>query len=318
MLKTALISSVALVGLTSLALAQFPEKPIVVNGCQPAGGGNDRNLQAALAFAGKAFGQPMIAQYRPGAGGTLAMQELAGEEPDGYTLVVCDPGGTIFGPIAQNLDLSADDFVPVARLAFIPWILTARTAGPYGSVDSLIEAARAAPGTLPAPIADIASADHYAWLRLTAETGLGPSGLRWIPHGGGAAKMRAILAGESDVDMLLPALIKQPVAEGMLRPLAVASEERLADFPETPTFKELGIDLVEGLTISIFAPAGLDADVRKRLEDGFMAIKEKPEFEAVYANFGQDIDGFVTGSQYQTEWETTWSQARQLLSEVTQ
>lgn len=318
MLKSLLISSIALLAVATTARAEFPEKPIVVNGCQPAGGGNDRNLQALLPFVDEALGQPMIAQYRPGAGGTLAMRELAGATPDGHTLVVCDPGGSIFGPIAQNLSMQAHDFVPVARLAFIPWVLTVRTDAPYATAEELIEAARAAPGTIDAPVADIASADHYVWLRLTKETGLGAAAFRWVPHGGGAAKMRAILAGESQFDMLLPSLIRQPMAEGTLRPVAVASAERIAEFPDTPTFTELGIDMVEGLTITLFAPAGLPNDVRAKLESGLMSIKEKPEFQTVYANFGQNLDGFISGTDYQPEWEETWGQAADLLREVTQ
>src|SRR5690606_7046726 len=204
--------------------------------CQPAGGGNDRNLQTLVPFGKKYLGQNIIVQYRTGSGGTLAMQELKAAEPDGYTLVLCDPGGTILGPIAQNIDFEAADVVPIARVAFIPWILTVHTSTPYMKVEDLVEAAAREPGQIKAAIADIASADHYMWLRFTKAAGLGPNGLRWIPYGGGAPKVRAMLAGESLLDMLFLSLIQGPVKEGIMRPLAVASTERLPELPDVPTF----------------------------------------------------------------------------------
>jgi tripartite-type tricarboxylate transporter receptor subunit TctC len=306
----------AFLALSCTAAYAFPDKPIVVNGCQPAGGGNDRNMQAIIPFASKYLGETMIAQYRPGAGGTLAMQELKNIEPDGYTLVVCDPGGAIFGPIAQSLKFDADSAIPVARIAFVPWILTVSGDTPYKTLAEFVDAAKADPGKIDGAIADIASADHYAWLRFTQVTGLGPQGLRWVPYGGGAAKLRAMLAGESKADMLLPSLIKDPTKEGKMRPLAVASEKRLADFPDVPTFKELGYDLVEGLSISIFAPPGTSKENVDILRKGLSDISKDPEYREIYARFGQDISGFITGADVDADWASTWKTAPELLRSV--
>jgi tripartite-type tricarboxylate transporter receptor subunit TctC len=295
----------------------FPEKPIVINVCQPAGGGNDRNVQTLVPFAEKHLGQPIIVQYRPGAGGTLAMQEIKTAAPDGHTLVLCDPGGAVFGPIVQNIAFKASDVTPIARMSFIPWILTAHSKTGYKTVQDLVADAKKRPGQVKGSIADVASADHYTWLLFTKAAGLGPTGLRWIPYGGGAPKVRAMLAGEAEVDMLLMSLIRDPLKQGTVRALAVASPERLAEIPDVPTFKELGLDVVDGLAVAIWAPAGVPADRIAKLREGFMKIRNDPEYQAVYAKLGQDIAGFISGDAYAKDWEKTWAEAPALLKAVT-
>lgn len=315
---TALATSVVAALITATPAIAFPDRPIVLNVCQPAGGGNDRNAQTLVPFAERHLGQPLIIQYRPGAGGTLAMQEMADVEADGHTLVLCDPGGAVFGPIVQGLDFDADSVVPIARMSLIPWILTAHSSTPFETVEDLLEAASAAPGTVRGSIADVASADHYTWLLLTREAGLGPEGLRWIPYGGGAAKVRAMLAGEAEVDMLLMSLIRDPLADGTVRALAVAAEERLDEIPDVPTFRELGLEVVDGLSVGVWAPAGTPPERIETLRAGFMAIRNDPEFQAIYAQLGQDIGGFISGDDYQAVWDETWAAAGDLLRAVIQ
>lgn len=299
------------------AMAQdFPSEPIQMNVCSPAGGGNDQNTQAIAPFVEKYLGQPAIVQYKPGAGGTLAATEVSEADPDGYSLLVCDLGGTVFGPIAQNLDFDADSLVPIAQLTFVPWVLTAGGDAPWDSAEAFVEDALANPGEIDAAIADVASADHYMWLRFAQTTDIGPSGLRWVPYGGGGPKVRAMLAGESMIDMLLPSLVKGPMAEGTMKPLAVAAEERSAAIPDVPTMKELGIDVTEGLAIHVFAPAGTPEDVVAKLRSGFAEIAADPEYIDVYTKMGQDISGFMGGDDYQAVWDQTWEEAPGLLREA--
>jgi tripartite-type tricarboxylate transporter receptor subunit TctC len=307
--------SLALVVLATSGIA-FPDKPITINGCQPAGGGNDRNLQALVPFGEKHIGQPLIVQYRVGAGGTLAMQEMKAAPKDGHTLVLCDTGGTLFGPIAQNISFGPNDVVPIAQVAFVPWVLTAHTSTPYKTAQDVVDAAKKAPGQVRASVADIASADHYAWLLFAKASGVGPQGFRWISYGGGAPKVRAMLAGESQLDMLLPSLIMEPMKNGVMRPLAVAAESRLKELPEVPTFRELGLDVVDGLSISVFAPGGTPPAVIETLRKDFLAIKADPDFQQVYSRLGQDIDNFIPGDAYAPIWTKTWAEAPDLLRAV--
>lgn len=294
----------------------FPDRPIVVTGCQPAGGGNDRNFQALLPFAEEALGQPVVAQYRAGAGGTQAMQEMADGDLDGHALVVCDQGGAIFGHIVQGLDFGAEDAIPIVRLSFVPWILTVHASQPFETLDEFIEAAQENPGTIEASIADVGSADHYTWLAFTQATGIGAQGLRWIPYGGGAPKVRAMLAGEAEVDMLILPLMSDAIEEGTVRVLAVAAPERLPGLPDVPTFRELGYDIEEGLVTAIFAPAGTPDEHVAYLRERFAQAGEDPEYRRIYEQMGQDISGFMTGAEYQEIWDQLWNDAPTLFRDV--
>ena len=305
----------ALVAATVPAAA-YPDKPITVNVCQPAGGGTDRNLQTLVPFAERHIGQPFIVQYRAGAGGTLAMQEIKGAAKDGHTLAFCDTGGTLFGPIAQNIAFKGDDVIPLAQVTDVPWVFTVHSSTPYKSVQDVIDAAKKSPGQIRASIADLASADHYTWLLFARASGLGATGFRWIPYGGGAPKVRAMLAGESHIDMLLPSLVLEPMKNGIMRPLAVAAPARIKELPDVPTFRELGLDVVDGLSISIFAPAGTPKPVVEKLTSGLMKIKADPEFLTVYNRLGQDVDTFIPGDAYAAKWKQNWSEAPQLLRDV--
>jgi tripartite-type tricarboxylate transporter receptor subunit TctC len=142
--------------------------------------------------------------------------------------------------------------------------------------------------------------------------------MKWVPYGGGAAKLRAMLAGEAEVDMLLESLIRDPLKQGTVRALAVASTERLSNLPDVPTFKELGFDVVDGLTVAIWAPAGPPPDRVATLREGLMKIRNDPEYQALYAKLGQDIKGFISGADYDAEWNKTWAEGQSLLKAVTQ
>ena len=125
-----------------------------------------------------------------------------------------------------------------------------------------------------------------------------------------------MLAGESHLDMLLPSLVLEPMKNGIMRPLAVAAPARLKELPDVPTFRELGLDVVDGLSISIFAPAGTPQPVVDQLRAGLMKIKANPEFHTIYNRLGQDLNTFIPGDVYAASWKKSWAEAPQLRRDV--
>lgn len=305
------------IGATSSAFA-FPEKPVIVTGCQAPGGGNDRNFQALMPFAEAALGQPLVAQYRNGAGGTQAMQEMLTAPKDGHSLVVCDQGGAIFGQIVQGLDFDASKAKPIVRISFVPWILTAHTDQPFKTAQEFIKYVKENPRAVQASIADAGSADHYTWLALTKAADIPVDSLRWMPYGGGAPKVRAMLAGEAHVDMLILPLVRDAIKEGTVRILAVAAPERLAELPDVPTFAELGYDLEDGLVTAIWAPAGVSEEQITILRDKFEKAGQEPAYRAIYEQMGQDMSDFMPGAEYEKRWNQLWQEAPVLFKEVLQ
>ncbi|MCY4542488.1 MAG: tripartite tricarboxylate transporter substrate binding protein [Rhodobacteraceae bacterium] len=309
-----LLAAIGLGGLISTASAQdgYPDRPISVAACYPAGGGVDRNLRMVERVAAKYLGQSLLPQYRTGGSGTVAMQYIKDAEPNGYELAICDNGGAIIAPIAQGLDLDADDFTPIVQVSFVPWIMTTRASSPYDSVDAFIEAAKASESPIAIEISDIATSDHYGWLLLLKEAGLSPDKFKWNPHGGGGPKMRAIIAGEGDFLFDDAGEISGYVDNGTLRPLAVASSSRLPQFPDVPTMRELGYDVIAGSSVAMYAPPGLSDDKVEALQAAMREIKQDPALLKAFELTLQDPDTFIV-DEFEAMWRKDWSNAAELL-----
>ena len=290
----------------------YPDRPISVAACYPAGGGVDRNLRMVERVAAKYLGQALLPQYRTGGSGTVAMQYIKDAEPDGYELTICDNGGAIIAPIAQGLDLDADDFTPIAQVSFVPWIMSARATSPYDSVDAFIAAAQAADDPIAIEISDIATSDHYGWLLLISQAGLSPEMFKWNPHGGGGPKMRAIIAGEGALLFDDAGEIEGYVKDGTLRPLAVASASRLPQFPDVPTMQELGFDVIAGSSVAIYAPPGLSADKVETLQEAMRQIKQDPALLKAFELTLQDPNTFIV-DEFEAAWRKDWENAAELL-----
>ena len=301
----------AVAGAAINAQDMYPDRPISVAACYPAGGGVDRNLRMVERVASKYLSQSLLPQYRTGGSGTVAMQYIKDADPDGYDLAICDNGGAIIAPIAQGLDLDADDFTPIAQVSFVPWIMTTRATSPYDSVESFIEAAKAN-GPIAIEISDIATSDHYGWLLLLKEAGLSAEKFKWNPHGGGGPKMRAIIAGEGELLFDDAGEIEGYVKDGTLRPLAVASSSRLAQFPDVPTMQELGYDVIAGSSVAIYGPPGLSDDKVETLQAAMREIREDPALLKAFELTLQDPTTFLV-EEFEPAWRQDWANAAELL-----
>lgn len=297
-------------GVPAIAQDGYPDRPISVAACYPAGGGVDRNLRMVERVAAKYLGQSLLPQYRTGGSGTVAMQYIKDADADGYELAICDNGGAIIAPIAQGLDLSADNFTPIAQVSFVPWIMTAR-ASTYDSLEAFVAAAGEG-GTIPIEISDIATSDHYGWLLLLKEAGLSPDNFKWNPHGGGGPKMRAIIAGEGDLLFDDAGEIEGYVKNGTLVPLAVAASSRLPQFPDVPTMRELGYDVIAGSSVAIYGPPGLPADKVERLQEAMRQIKQDPALLKAFELTLQDPNTFLV-DEFEAAWRKDWENAAELL-----
>lgn len=289
----------------------YPDRPISIAACYPPGGGVDRNLRMVERVASKYLDQSLLPQYVTGGSGTVAMQYITAADPDGYDLAICDNGGAIIAPIAQGLDLGASDFTPIAQVSFVPWIMTAGADSGFNSMDDFIAAANAG-DNMPIEISDIATSDHYGWLLLLKEAGISPNDFKWNPHGGGGPKMRAILSGEGNLFFDDAGEIAGYVEAGDLIPLAVAANSRLSQFPDVPTMKELGYDVVAGSSVAIYAPPGLSADKVSVLQNAMNGIKEDPALLKAFELTLQDPNTFVVDG-FADAYENDWSNAGELL-----
>jgi len=294
---------------TQLQAATFPNKPVSVTNCFPAGGGADRNIQAIKPFLEKYLGVSVLLKYETGASNTLALQNLVKNSKNGYDLVICDNGGGILAPIALGLKLGPEDVIPVAQLANIPWILTAHKDSPEKTTSALVKTLKAAKSPVTLPIVNIASSDHYMWIQFLIASGVPLNNVKWVPFGGGGPKMRAMLAGESRADMLLSFLIKSHVGKGTLIPMAIASNQPHKDFPTMTTLKSQGYPVVDGISLVIYASRKTPKAQMDALFNTFRKAKNDPEYQKVYKKMGQDLNGFQIGGEFEPYWRQYWKDA---------
>jgi len=260
--------------LAALALSQghaeaqaqaYPSRPVRMIVGFPPGGGTDvvaRILQPKLT---EYLGQPVVVENRPGATGTVAAGFVAKSAPDGYTIMM---GHVAVNAIAPSLfsKLPYDvnrDFAPVTLAAAVPHIITVHPSLPVNSVKQLIALAKARPGEMSFPSAGNGSTPHLAGEMFKSMTG---TKLLHVPYKGTGQSIPDLLSGQHQVAFDTMPAASPYVRSGRMRPLAVTSLKRVAEFAELPTVAQSGVPGYHLTTwYGVFAPAGTPAAIVGRL-----------------------------------------------------
>ena len=187
----------------------------------------------------KAFGQTVVVENRSGAGGNIGADIVAKSPPDGHTLLVIDVSTLATAPALYTrlpFDLKRD-LAPVTMLIYAPYILAVHPSVPARNAAELVALAKASPERVNVAHAGIGVGNHLTGLLVTQHWG---ASLTQVPYRGGAAALTAVAAGEAQM-IINGATATAPFCkQGTLRPIAVTGPARLADFPDVPTFRELG------------------------------------------------------------------------------
>jgi len=257
----ALLAAAALSLVSSVALAQYPNRPIRVVVPFPAGGTTDILARAASQKMSEAWGQPVIVDNRPGAGGDIGAELVAKSANDGYTLLM----GTV-GTHAINTALYAKmpydhvkDFVPIVLVAGVPNVLVIHPSVPANSVQELIAYGKANPGKLNFASSGAGTSIHLAGELFKVSTGVQ---MQHVPYKGSAPALTDLMGGQVQLmfDNLPSAL--PHIRSGKLKALAVTSARRAPALPDVPTIAEAGVPGFEASSwFGLLAPAGTPRDV---------------------------------------------------------
>ena len=257
----------------------FPNRPVKLVVTTAPGTGSDAIARMLESGMQHALGQPVVVDNRPGAGGALAMEQVARSAPDGYT-VVMGAEGTLMVLPALNPNVkyrTAADFVPVAglfRTAFV--IVTANTPAAPRNLADLI--ARTKKEDLSYGSSGVGTITHLA-----SEMFIGRAGIKitHIPYKGAGQSLTDAIAGHVIMVTDTPPAVLPLVKAGKLRALAVLSPDRLASLPDVPTAQELGFPgLVAFGTWGLLAPAGTPANIVKTLSEAALKAAQSPEVQA--------------------------------------
>ena len=292
------------------AQAKFPDRPIRLIIPWAAGGPADAGFRILAQSVSKKLGQQVVVDNKGGASGILGAMALQEAKPDGYT--ISQMHMSVLRQPLLNRQLT---YNPISDLTYILQItgfvmgVVVRADAPWKTLPELLAYAKANPGKLNWGTLGIGSTQHLAMERV----GIAQGGLSWThaPYRGTADTLRALLGGE--IDFASESSGWAPMVEaGQLRLLAVFTAQRAKRFPNVPTVKELGIDVVIDSPGGLIGPKGMDPAVVAVLADAFRAAAQEPEHLKFLENMDQPLI-LLDGPAYKAAMAKTYEEEKELL-----
>jgi putative tricarboxylic transport membrane protein len=271
----------------SLALparAAYPEKPVRYIIAFAPGGESDIAARLQQGVWRKKFSQELVIESKPGAGGALAWSQLNGFPGDGYTIMGTNLPHIVLQPLEGNVQYQTDDITNVNFFNYTPDGIVVRNESPFKTYQDFVAAAKASPGTLNLAGSGSNSANHAAHARLNGALGIKTT---YVAFKGTGDLLSSLLGGHVDGAMSYSSLAV--AQKGKTRLLAVATPARLSYFPDTPTFRELGLDWVDGAYRGVGMPKSTPEDMRRRISDIFSEIGRDPDFRRQMTEQGLEI-----------------------------
>jgi tripartite-type tricarboxylate transporter receptor subunit TctC len=269
----------------------YPARPVHLVVPVPPGGAADFIARVISAKLADALGQPVVINNQGGAGGTIATTEVAKAPPDGYTLLLNSITTHGIGPhLYTNLAYDpVKDFVPVILLAKLPLIMTINASVPAKSVNDVIALAKSQPGQMGFASSGIGGAPHLAGELFKTLTG---TDLLHVPYRGSGPAVVDVVAGRVAIMFDAAPSLLAFILAGKLRPLAVASGERIRLLPDIPTFAEIGYPGMDiSLWYGVVAPAGTPQTIVQRLNIELVKILGMDDIRESFAKQATDPAG---------------------------
>jgi len=247
----------------------FPSRPVRIFVPYPAGGGVDVLTRTLGDVVSKQWGQSVVVENRPGAGGVIASQAVVTSAPDGYTLIMVASGHATNPLLYAKIPYDTfKDFTPISLLASSPNILLVRADSPFRTMGDLIAAAKAKPGSLSFAHAGTGTSTHLAGELLKS---LARIDLNAIPYKGGAPSINDLLGGQIPISFNNGPESVGQLQAGTLRALAVTTAERAPFLPDVPSMSEAVPGYDTGVWWGLLGPANMPADVLAKLSHDFVA-----------------------------------------------
>jgi hypothetical protein len=273
--------------LSTLCMAQekFPSRQVTLVVPQAAGGANDAIARVVAQKLSEQWGQPVVVENRPGAGGNVGTAYAAKAKNDGYTLLVNADSAQVINPFlyAKTGFDSVKDFEPVAPLAKAGYVLVANPTFPANNVAELIALAKAKPGAYSIASAGNGTLNHLIGEMLQKATGID---LQHIPYKAAAAAATDVVGGQVPLSVQsMPSSIAF-IRAGKLKVLGVVNEKRLAALPDAPTIGETVAGFGATPWYGMFAPAGTPKDIVQQIQNDVNKVLDAKDAQDRLATLG--------------------------------
>ena len=271
--------------------AQYPSKPVrLVVGFAP-GGAADFVARAFQEPLGRALGQPVVVENKPGAGSSIAAEQVAKSGADGYTVLIASPSSILVNPLLTPKAgfQPMQDLVPVSKLSSSPLILAVNPGLGVTDLRGLIRHLKANPGKVNFATSGNGSAPHLSAVMFTRLAGVD---MVHVPFKGGAPAVQSVLAGDTQLAFATPPSVLPLVQAGRLRALAITSRNATPLLPGIPGMVEAGLpDYEISFWYGFFVPAGTPAEAVKKLFAATEQVLRQPETAKLLAREGTETSG---------------------------
>jgi len=286
-----------------LGAAEFPDRPVTMVIPYTPGGATDGMFRALAQAARKYFPIPVVVENRPGGSGAVALASMLAQKPDGYTV-------TVIVPVVQRASYQSNfsfdvvkDITPVIQVGGLQYGIVVRPDSPHRKLSDLLGYAKANPGKFSYMSAGIGSGGHI----YMEELGVAAGGIKFIhvPAKGDADAASGLLGGHVDSIAVTPGGWSSLVQAGRLRLLATLGETRTKRFPNTPTVKEEGYNVVHQTPLGLSVSRGVPAEVVKVLHDRFRQAMNDPEFTS-YMDDRENALMYLGTEAYAKAWAASY------------
>jgi tripartite-type tricarboxylate transporter receptor subunit TctC len=266
------------------ARAAYPDKPVHYIVAFAPGGESDIAARLQQEVWRKKFSQELVIETKAGAGGALAWSLLNNYPGDGYTIMGTNLPHIVLQPLEGTVQYKTDDITNINFFNYTPDAIVVRNESPLKTYKDLVAAAKANPGTLNFAGSGTNSANHAAHARLDAAAGIQTT---YVAFKGTGDLVASLIGGHVDGAISYSSLAL--AQRGKVRLLAVATPERLPYLPDAPTFREVGIDWVDGAYRGIGVPKSTHEDMRRHISSVFSEIGRDAEFRRKMTDQGLEI-----------------------------
>jgi tripartite-type tricarboxylate transporter receptor subunit TctC len=267
------------------AMPACPEKNLMYWQAFPPGGESDLSARHQQVVLKKKCGAiDTIIQYKAGAGGGLMWAQMNNLPGDGLNVVGINLPHIVFQPIEGEVQYKTADITPVFWFHYTPDVLVVPESSPIKNFAEFIAAAKQSPGKMNLGGSGLNSANHAAHERLNAAFGIKST---YVPYKGTGDMSMAVVGAQID-----GAVTYTPFAianRGKVRALAVAMEKRHPLMPNVPTFRELGVDWIDGAYRGVGVPKSTSSEARKKLSDMWLALNNDAEMKELAAKSGFEL-----------------------------
>ena len=318
----------ALLGVAALAAAlwsgwapvqaqdKYPSKPVTVVVPYPPAGLADIVARPLAGYLERELKQPFVVLNKPGATGGIGAQYAANAAPDGYTVLVTLIGLSTLPAVSaaqgKTPMYTRDQFEPIARLVSDPCVIFVQKSAPWNTFAELIADAKRRPDEIIYISTGPFGPTHLPMEMLMQATG---TKFRHLPTTGGGPAVTMLLSGGGHIFFSIPALGAQHVAAGTLKVLASASPNRVPEFPDAPTMKELGVEMDYSVWAGMFVPKGTPAEIKRTIGAVVTKAAKDADVKGNLAKSGVAL-AYQDADEFRTWWDSDTKRLESIIKTI--